>query len=153
MQRKLFPSHMTTPALMKSLGPNIHTEVTTRTTRITGMLPADSRFTLVRANLWSRNVTRCTPWHHCNFCRLQRAPLSLTLRPRPMAAVIVFRAQPPKVEMRNGPQVIYHYHTCTEGRSQSLADWSHHQGSWHAPCRFQGYIGAVGQLLRLWHLF
>ena len=42
---------MTTPALMKSPGNMLHTVVTTRTTRITGMLPADSRFTLVCANL------------------------------------------------------------------------------------------------------
>ena len=144
---------MTTPALMKSPGNMLHTVVTTRTTRITGMLPADSRFTLVCANLWSRNVARFSPWLHCNFRCLQRAPLVLTLCPRPMAAVIVFLAQPPNVEMRTGPQVIYHTLTCTDGRSRSLADWSHHQGSWHALCRFQGYIGAVGQLLRLWHIF
>ena len=89
----------TTPALMKGLGNMLHTVVTTRTTRISGMLPADSRFTLDFAILWSRNMIRFSPRHHAKFYCLQPALLFLTSGPGPMAAVSVSIAQPPEVKV------------------------------------------------------
>ena len=97
--RALVSELFTTPALMKGLGHMLHTVVTTRTIRITGMLPADSRFTLVCANLWSRNMVRCTPRHHAKFHCLQPALLIPTSGPGPVAAVSGSIAQPPEVEM------------------------------------------------------